>query len=1203
MMESTQQATMVHQNEVVSMAHDLLERREYNEALAVLHKLPADDEQIRTLMFVFEQKRNQHRDRLVDQAEAARDRGDWRAAQRLITQARDLDPEGQDVRIRRLAEDITRRGAEHSAAGELERKKQRAQRLLELESKRLEDLETAIRLLQEAVSLNAEDFPSRSLLAKAQELRSEFLASQGQIATLEEAGEFEDALARVRDLIQRGWREFKGEEIFQYQAHLEAQAREFAENKAGKYLSMAAEALDSDPALALLHIEQGLNLPFVPRERLEDLENLRLKAQRARTHHEEVEQTVQEALRLINVERDFEPAIALLEGAVARLPNQTEAARHLERAREGYRSHTQQEVRISMVQARAQIRQEQTAEARAELNACLGRLEKLDGAEETAAIRQQCEALLAETERVGEVLRDAETAAGEIASLLDEGDLSAAQARLGDLDAEIRKRPELRKLRTRLARSQDLANALEQVRRALDDDDLDAAREQVRVLKRRARDHEEVKQLHEEVEASFQVRAGRAALAAGDASGARKAFKKVVSLDGPYADEAAEQLSQLGEQLEREKRERRLYRQAVQHQEAGRFEAASQTLAEIGDDASLVQRDVVRLRATIAREWRKSLAAEVRSQLKARSLEAAIETAAKLERLKMVQDTKLINEVRREFHVHRARIAMTQGQWSEAVAEWQEAQKHDPACDEIAAGLKEALKRRRVQEADATEELGRRIALLEAAFDPQAPELGVDERLADCLIVAEETGKLTSLALARINHPGEEIVTWSRSLRQLASKLKGAKEKMDLEAFSEGIGILEAALREYPDLADGVAELLRRRKKKIVETLLKRARSLDTAGESLARRIPLYRQILEIEPAHGEAREHNRLLLEDLSQLVNDLLHDCIQLKDDENVSESELDDLVVEIRSLLTVANDEQKTKLRPQLEHLQDRRRALRLLDRTIKQVRGLLNEAKETGEFTVIDRIISEASKRISARNNRFARLAKDVREIKERRGRASLLAAKVEEASEALSFDELESAAVELQRLDREDEFGTHSRLHLTDPMTDEQIPYRELVGWARQRRRNLEQLEGWLEARGPDLEELESREAELRREAAENPTTREFIPGLERLVAEHRHGADQLTTLPEAPLSPPAKSVVEEADRRRARLLARAEKLESEARRRREDDERVGDLIREVARLIEDREFGAALPLVEEGLGLAPGHVVLSHLRGVIHGYQ
>ncbi|MCP4657677.1 MAG: hypothetical protein GY856_19905 [bacterium] len=108
-----------------------------------------------------------------------------------------------------------------------------------------------------------------------------------------------------------------------------------------------------------------------------------------------------------------------------------------------------------------------------------------------------------------------------------------------------------------------------------------------------------------------------------------------------------------------------------------------------------------------------------------------------------------------------------------------------------------------------------------------------------------------------------------------------------------------------------------------------------------------------------------------------------------------------------------------------------------------------------------------------------------------------------------------------------------------------------------------------------------------------------MPGLERLAGEYRKVAEPLATAPETPLSPPAEAVIGEAGQLRERLVKRAEELERDARQRRDDDERVRDLIEEVARLIEDREFGAALPIVDQGLGLAPGHPVLTFFREVI----
>jgi tetratricopeptide (TPR) repeat protein len=1184
--------------ETLRTALDHLKKDRFNEGLALLEgEESADAVQLR---YRIQRARKERVDAVLAQAEEALKGENWEQAESLVAEARALDREGEHEGVRQTADRLAHLRRRHEVTSEVAKKKQRALNLLEADTKGSEDLDTAIRLLEEAVSLDREDFEARSLLNKAQAQRSEYLASVGQVATLEQAGEFEAALKEVKNLIARGHTEFQGEDIHNYRARLEARCREFAEAKAGKYLGKAEAELESDPALALTYIETALGFPFVPDRRLQDLKDLKIKAEHLKERHARADKVVQEALVLMNRDREYEQAISHLESALAEVPSHAEAERHLKRARAALEARSLQQARAALTRARSRLEQQASTQARAELEACAEALASLHDHPEAESLEAERQDLLAEADRQEDHARRVDQAIREIGELIQAGELAAAQVLLDELDPEVLKHPRLRSPRTEVARRQKLEEALDGVKLAMDEGDYAAAHEQVQVVRRRAKKNPEVDELYKEVEATFHYHNATEAVGTGALKEARKALQKVLGYGSLYLEEAAQLLEEVNEQVEQEKAERKLYRDALRLKEAERFEEAHAILSEADDLHGEVRKEIARLSVEVRSAWRKQLTAEIRESLKGKSHDEALDLAEKLAALGMSVDTELISRVRKEFHLAKAQAAASQEDWDGALEHWQEMQRYDAANPRVAAGLKEARRGQAVREADATPDVRKKVALLEAVVDLKRPDPEVEERLARALLAAEEVDRASHLAVSRINVKSTEIAAWARTLRDLCVEFQKAKKKLEIGAYRESIALLEGCIADYPGYEHVTREVLDHRQSEVVSNLLKQARGLETAGEGPAQVLPVYAELLGIVPDHMEARQRNEELLKRLSLRISDLLHEAVQLGEEETVSEREVEDKIREMQETLTVATTEQRQKLEAQLDALSKKNRALKAFHRKLGQIRGgLLGEALETGDFSLVDRELAEATRYVSSRHHDLIRLSTEVRELKEGRERAEGLAQRVQRAFEELDFASLESHSRELERADADDQFHQQRKLRLIDPVSKEKLPFKELVGWAQQRRQNLERIKGWLRSRRPDLTKLEVEEAELRQRTADAADSGERSAGLERLAREYRRGGEGLTGSPEAPLSPRAAELVEEAEGISKGLAERAAELEDEVLRLREDEERVRRLIEEVGAQIQAREFSAARALIDEGLALAPGNRMLRHFREVV----
>ena len=431
-------------------------------------------------------------------------------------------------------------------------------------------------------------------------------------------------------------------------------------------------------------------------------------------------------------------------------------------------------------------------------------------------------------------------------------------------------------------------------------------------------------------------------------------------------------------------------------------------------------------------------------------------------------------------------------------------------------------------------------------------------------------------------------------------KLSESKEKFELGAYRECIDTLNNTLKKFYEYSDIITELIQKRKQEIIDKLLTEAKELENRGENIVFILPKYQELLSIEPNHKEAKQRNAILLDDFKRYNTDLIEECIFIENEENILIDDIDDKINEIRNAMLIATDQQQTKLKPHLDRISSKRRSLQAFEKKITGIRGLLFEAKESGEFSDVDRELSEALSHTSMRNLALNKLIREIQEIKDRRNKAVNLVTKIINAFKELDFTTLESLSDDLLRIDPDDEFSLQRKqMNFKDQYKNEDIDFKELKIWAQQRRQNIQKLTMWFEENCIDTNKLEQEENRLRTESEKDHHINLFVKGLENLADDYRKGAEKLAAHPELPLSEQAENIIKAAKDYRAQLLKKVNELEEEAHSLIKNEKIVQELIEEASKLIDKGDFSEAKPLVEKGLNLSPSHPVLRHYRELI----
>lgn len=1199
---------MSSHDDILRLAQSHADRREFNEALALVEEVlvevnELERDSVEGLRYYFEIERSKHLDELVAAASRARDAEDWSAATRILDEARTLDGEGNHQGIRSLTEQVAQLEQQSLEAARDDSKRRAAEQLGRAGT--VGEIENVVQVLEELIAKKLDDLEVRELLEEAQERRRMLLAKAGKITTLEQNSQFDELLTEFEDLIQQGFREMpatggqKARDIFEYRAEIEARAQAFAEDKAGRYWRQGEQALgDGKLELALTYVQKGLDLKAIPQERRDDLEDLRLSAEQAKGEREALAAAVSEATELMNREGDFDGAIHLLEGVLAQDSKHTAAASNLHRARRGLETQALKQVRRGLSKATARLNQDPSG-AREQLELAGETLDGLGGSDEVEALRRRQEELTLKLDASEGLERETQRAEGALRRALRSKAFAEAEDLLQALSSEARKDPRISSLRSTLSRQQDVEAATAGIRQALDDEDFVGARKQMVALKRRQVDHAELVELGHRVDASFYYNKGTEALEAGDLTAAKRSLNRVRKLGDMFADEADEALERLAQRQEREKREKKLLRQAAKHFDLGRFEEAHGLLATIQDDLGVANKELLQLRAKVDKGWRRQLTKSIRGHLEGDAFEDAYEAANKLASLKLASDTKVVAEARCAYLVHRAQIAARGSDWSAARDLWSEAETHDPTSEKIADGLREAKLRAALQEAATTRDAVKRLAVLESVFDLHAPDSEVFAQLSRELVRAEEYRRAIRLADLMLTRPDNELRIESEQLRELCQLLQECADLSEQGSHRRSLDHLETSRERFPMFEGALDAIQRQRRKAAVDRLWNDAQRLEREGQPLAHKLPLYRELLEVQPDHRDAERRNKELLEDLDHEVQDLLHEAKIAKEEANAPPDQIDDKIRQIEVLLKVANHDQVSKLQHWRKELNGKRRDLRTFDEKSRLLLTLLVDAKATGDFQVVEGLQADLANLVSNRYQGAVDITRQLRQAKETRRRVEKLRANLQEAFDSSDFVRLEQLANELLRTDVDDEYKSREDLHLIDPWTKIDVAVDELSEWAQERQANRNALATWLEEQQINPGPLEEQERELRERKILAHDRKVLIKGLRRLSDHYHEAAEGLREPPQKPLSQAASKVIDTSRAARKTLLDRAERLGHEVRRLQDGDEEVADLIAQAADLIDNNEFAAARPVIEQGLEIVPDHAVLLHFLGIV----
>ena len=1188
--------------EVINQARLHLQQKEFNEGLAILEACPDDVPLIELMREEIERARIKEIDALLKDFEDTFERKDWQSSFNLLRKVKNLD--SQDSKVRAAEERLQKAHAAAEKEEAFGRKTQSAKALLNRAGKTIEDIDTAVRLLEEVVSREPNNLEADSLLNEAQRIRVDFLESIGQVATLEQSGEFEDALKEINDLIARGLTEYERKNIYEVRGQLERKAQEFADQKAAKYLEKAEDELEENPKLAMKYIEIVMGLPAIPKARRDALSELKMKADVILETFEKVEAQVQKARELMNAQ-EYEQAIAVLKGALARLPHFNEARTYLDLARQSLEDKVLKEARVVMARVESGLCKENLQKSKKDLLAVLNRLNF--AGEEVESVRSRCQSLLEDINHREQIEVTLEKTLGKANAALENDDLTAVQQEIESLDKELQERPEIRKIRAEWTHKQGIEEALNEARQAFENDQLETARELIMGLRRRARLHQEVDSLFREIESTINFNRGLEAFNEGMIKDARGSFKRVSQLETSLAQEAEAYLRKIENLGDLDRKAKQAYRTGQKQFESGRFKEAYELLSEHEAVPSSVKDKILELRSNAGKKWRSQLLKQIKSCLKAKAFEDILDPLDHLKDVQWAEDSPLINEAYKKYHINQAEIAAERKEWANAFQSWQEAQKYDVSDQRIQEGLEAAKKQRALQEAATAQNERDVIGILEGVIEPRGSTLTdldfkIEERLYQAYMQTEEYDRALSLSGKRANLE-TTFSTRAKTVNELCLKLSKSKEKFQRGAYKESLDILKKSRDKYLEYSGILETLTQHRSKQIIDALLEEARELEHNEENDVRIISKYREVLRFERDHKEAKERYDRLRTHFKLKIADTIQEAIRMRDEENVSEEEVDYQIKQINEMMGIASSDEKTKLKPHLANLRKKAQSTRVLKKKLNQVEGLLAAAKESGDFNTLDQELNDVINIASHKNRQYRRLINEIRSIKERRKKCVDTADRIEEAFKALSFAQIEQLCDDLKRLDGDDEFGIqYNRLKFEDRFSNQAIAFVELKEWARSRRLNLETLKAWYDEKniGTGEEDLEEREKQLRDiDESDIDCYGKLARGLETLSKEYRNRAQRCSNPPDSVLSKPAEELRKDAEKWVKKLNRKAQKLEDEARDILQNDETVKELVEEAGDLINNGKYFQAEPVVDEGLGISPHHEILLYFKKLI----
>ena len=1180
-------------------AQALLKKEEFNEALSLLEEAPESPD-VADLRTRIERKRSEKIDRVVSMVNETIENNQWEEARELVARLQSLDP--TDGRAKAVAKKVSHEEERYREENEHKHKLEQATSILAKSSKDLKDIENAIRYLEEAAARRLNDPEVEALLTRAHRFRGEVLESQGLVATLEQAGEYEEALKKIDNLIQKGmstYEDVKGRrDIFEAKTQLEVKVREFAESKAAKQHALAADVMEKDPHLAMEYIEKGLGLPYIPKNRREALENLKLEAKRAIQNLEDAESQVREGLRLMDESEDYQKAASLFENVLARHPHLDYVNRHLERARKGRRSRLIRDARMKSMQVKGLLATKKVDQVKQGVRDIFKILEGVSPDEEIQAIQAQCESMMATVHEQDAV----ETEIEEAIPLLEEAlksNLDEARVLLESMGSDALKDPRIRRYQTRLNQKENHQQVLENIQILFHKNDLAPALEEIRILRGKVGELPEVVKLEGEIVSTHAFRRACDAFENGYYDDAKRGFSTVVRLASLYVHDAQRHLEQIAANTKREAQSETIYDEALTLQLAGNLKEAYHLLTNYENPPSSHKTKITELQREIREAWHKHLREQIEKALQTNKLPYAHDLVHDMEAIQASEDTLIISKVRKEYAIKEAQVAERSKNWAEALRLWREAENFDFEDERIRKGIQKSLRNKAIAEFDATENLDEKIDILEEIYDPQHVDRVVDRRLMLAFIARGKHRQALTIASTR-GEGRSRFAKQAKEIKALCLELEKAQDKFDKGAYQASVKIVQRCARKFPNYKDLLQELFRTRTEHVVDALLDEARDLASSDEGIVKNLSKYREILAVDPDHPEAKKRCEDLNAQFEVHIGTLAQDSLRLDGDENARMDEVVEKIHEIREAITIANEKQKIKLRPHLERLAKRESNLKAFNRIMNTIKDLLADAVETGEFGHVDRKVTDALNYVPIRNWEITEINKKIREAKENRKQIEALAHQIRDALTGENFTALEDPIDALERLDPDDTYKMRKEhLIFKDPDTGEALSLNALKAWARTHARNLEEIRQWRHRHFFDPDELVERENRIRKEADETMDHQKLGEELNQLSKYIAGKVNRIPAPPVKPLSAGSRALVEEMEKIKRELFEKAERLVSEATDILDKENEVQNLVADAGKRIDEKDYENARPLIERGLALAPYHKLLKHFISVV----
>ncbi|MCP4347522.1 MAG: hypothetical protein GY795_18620 [Desulfobacterales bacterium] len=1195
-MEENKSEQLIELKDILKKVNDHLKMEEYNEGLSILETLPQFPE-TDDLKNKFQTQKYSKIQKVLENAKESMANKHWKDAENLINQAKALDEDDKEVKA--IASKYSHEYQDYLKSEGLRKDLQTARDILNREMAGLKDAENAIGLLESADAKKPGDPEIQDMLVKAKKWRKEFLRKRGLVATLEQLGKYDEALKEIDNLIERGETVYKdnfGErDIEEYRADLEIKVRDFSDEKANKRLQSASKAIANDPKLALKHINEGLNLPFVPNERKEDMEDLKLEVERSIEELEKTEAEINEGLTAMNEKNEYQKAIGIFKKIAAKYPQLHYVQEHLKDAKKSWRNQSVQRIKRNLAQASSLVNLKNLEESKNLLQENNTLLELLDQEPEITPYQDQCHELMAAISAQEGIENQVKEIVPRLEDALKSDNLIEAELLLASLDKEARDHLAIRTFQVRLTSKQGLHTALDQVRLTFEEERLDSAREQIKELKSRYGKNEEVLELSLKIDTNNYYKTGKEAYEEGDLKAARNAFEKLVELNSLYKENAQQYLKEIELSSKSEAIASEVYENAQRQQNKGDLEGAYKTLREMPDEPSSLKKDMLDLKVEVRDKWQRMLREQIQEYLEAKLYSEAHALATKLEKVQDAGDRKIIYEVKKTYTINQAQLAEEQNKWDEALKHWQDAQQYDNS-DTVRQGMQNAQKRKAIKESDAAAKTSEKISILEEVYNIQEPDYEIEERLIRACLSEGKYNRAMNIAMARVNEKTSFAKT-AETVKDLCQKLTEADEKYDKGAYVNSFDILNECMSGYPQFRDYVVTVYRTRQSKVTEKLFKEARDLEIRNESVVKILPLYQEILHIEPENRKAMERHKRLTEDFRHFVDDRIHKCIKLEKEDNNSLHDVEEIIREIELARTVASEEQSVRLEPHLKRLLIERSSLKSFDDKIKKIDPVLREAKETGDFDPVDQILSEASKFVSLRNYKFAAKKKEVHDVKKKYSDIHQLAEQISNAFRAEDYNSLEHLTAELKKLDADDEYEVQKkRLVFKDPGTGDEIPFKELESFARERHQNLDTIQKWFNGHYMGSNDYQSEADKLRSQANKDFDNLALARGLLNQSKQIDHKLRGLPDPPEKPLTRNATDLVYQANIIKENLQRAVKQLEDEANSMLSDMDIIKELENKAGDLIEDGKFKEAMEVVEQGLKMDPFHEVLKYFQ-------